>query len=107
LSTTRADAATLAVTAGKFQSVNENLSTMLTRLMSELEVMESHWRGRGGTSFTEVKQRWAADQAKLHQALAQTATAIRSSGATYDSTDTGASSRIRNAGAGTGQTLPL
>ena len=96
----------LEATANKFEQVNENLSSMLKRLMSELEVLETQWRGRGGTSFTEVKQRWAADQATLHRALAETAAAIRTSGAHYETTDTGASDRVAAAG-GAGHTLPL
>lgn len=107
MSTTRAEARALENTAGKFETVNENLGDMLKELMSRLEGLESQWRGRGGLSFTEVKQRWAADQQKLHQALSETAGAIRSSGAMYESTDTGASSRIRDAGGSAGQSLPL
>jgi WXG100 family type VII secretion target len=107
LSTTRAEADVLEATAKKFETVNQNLSDMLKRLMSELEVLESQWRGMGGTAFTSVKQRWAADQAALYEALSYTAEAIRSSGGNYQSTDTSASSRINAAGGGGGQTLPL
>lgn len=107
MSTTRAESSVLEATANKFEQVNENLSSMLKRLMSELEVLESQWRGRGGTSFTGVKQRWAMNQAALHRALAETATAIRTSGAQYESTDTGASDRIAAAGSSAGPMLPL
>jgi WXG100 family type VII secretion target len=107
VSTTRAESSVLEATANKFEQVNENLSAMLKRLMSELEVLETQWRGRGGASFTEVKQRWATDQATLHRALAETATAIRTAGAHYQSTDTGASDRVAAAGGSAGYTLPL
>jgi WXG100 family type VII secretion target len=106
LSSTHADMAVLEATAKKFESVNTELEGMLKSLLQELEVLQSAWKGAGGTSFTEVKTRWASDQNTLHQTLSQTAQAIRTSGRTYDATDTNAAHNVSAAQSGT-QTLAL
>jgi WXG100 family type VII secretion target len=92
-------------TAAKFEQVNDSLQSMLKSLMSELEVLSTAWVGRGGQSFTQVKQQWSADQSAMQTALAETATAIRSSGTSYDATDSDASSRM--AASNRGMQLPL
>lgn len=81
-------------TAAKFDQVNESLQDMLRRLMGELDVLRSQWQGAGGRSFEQVKTAWAADQAALHRALAETASAMRSSGQNYAAVDTAASTRL-------------
>lgn len=93
-------------TAGKFDHTNSDLQTMLRNLLNELEVLQTAWVGRGGRSFTNVKEQWANDQAKLQQALTETASAIRTSGKNYASTDDEASSRMNNVSRG-GPSLPL
>jgi len=79
---------------------------MLTDLMSHLEVLQTSWRGAGGGSFQQVKAAWSQDQAALHRALAETATAIRTSGQHYDVTDSQAASRMNSTNRG-GVQLPL
>lgn len=106
MSETQAQSALMEQTAGKFESVNGDLQTMLRNLLNELEVLQSAWVGRGGRSFQNVKEQWAADQAKLQQALLETAGAIRSSGQGYAATDAEASSRMNSVGRG-GPSLPL
>ena len=106
MSETKAEAAVMESTAAKFEQVNDSLQSMLKSLMSELEVLQSAWVGRGSASFTQVKQQWAQDQAAMSQALAETATAISTSGASYDSTDNEASSRMAATNRG-GIQLPL
>lgn len=106
VSQTKAEAAVMDSTAAKVEQVNDSLQSMLRGLMSELEVLQSAWVGRGGQSFTQVKQQWAQDQAAMQQALAETATAIRSSGVSYDATDSEASSRMAASNPG-GLRLPL
>ncbi|WP_189170461.1 WXG100 family type VII secretion target [Pilimelia anulata] len=102
---TRAEAAVLAATADRFESVNEALQTMLRRLMSELETLETAWRGAGGRSFQQVQQAWAADQAALGRALTETAEGIRSAGARYVAADDAVAERV--AGSHRGIRLPL
>jgi WXG100 family type VII secretion target len=92
---TQAQEAVMAQTANKFEAVNSQLESMLKRLLSELEILKSRWVGRGGMSFEQVKEAWARDQAILHRNLAETATAIRTSGVNYTTSDTDASSRFR------------
>lgn len=92
-------------TAKKFEAVNDQLQSMLTRLMSELEILHSAWRGAGGQSFTKVKQAWAEDQKRIQRALAETATAIRTSGQQYSASDSEAASKV--AATNRGISLPL
>jgi WXG100 family type VII secretion target len=105
VSQTQAQAAVMQQTAGKFEHVDESLQNMLKSLMSELEGLRNSWQGAGGRSFDTVKQQWADDQAKMHQALRETATAIRTSGQNYDASDSEAHSRI--AATNRGISLPL
>jgi WXG100 family type VII secretion target len=81
-------------TARKFEDVNASLDGMLRRLLNELEGLRTQWTGAGGNSFTNVKQAWAAEQKNLNQALAETATAIRTAGKQYATTDSAAAGRF-------------
>ncbi|NUO58958.1 MAG: WXG100 family type VII secretion target [Hamadaea sp.] len=100
MSQTQAQAAFMEQTAGKFEVTNSELQSMLRTLMGNLEVLQSGWQGAGGRSFQQVKQQWNDDQAKLQQALLETAEAIRSSGKSYHSTDQESSSRMNNVNRG-------
>ncbi len=104
--TTQAQAAVMERTAARFEQVNQSLQGMLSRLLSELEVLRSQWQGAGGRSFEQVKLAWADDQQALSRALAETASAIRTSGRRYDATDSDAAGRMTSAGRG-GLRLPL
>ena len=92
--------------AKEFEQENETLRQMLTDLMGKLAALETAWVGQGGRTFSQVKEQWSAEQAKIHQALAETAGAIRSAGQHYTAADSEAASRI-NRSAGGGLTLPL
>ncbi|HKT01638.1 MAG TPA: WXG100 family type VII secretion target [Rugosimonospora sp.] len=92
--TTQAQAAVMDSTAARFEHVNEELQGMLKRLLGELEVLQTQWVGRGGTTFEQVKQAWAADQQTLQRALGETATAIRTSGRQYQTSDGAAADRL-------------
>ncbi len=105
VTTTQAQAQVMAQTAGKFEQVSQTLDSTLKRLMGELEVLRTQWKGLGGNSFEQVKQQWSTDQAALNRALTETAQAIRTSGTQYDSTDTSASDRL--SGVHHGVQLPL
>jgi WXG100 family type VII secretion target len=103
---TQAEAAVMEATAKKFETVNSDLTSMLSTLMSELSMLTSAWQGQGARAFDQVKERYAEDLRKLNQALSETAISIRDSGAGYTTTDTDAASRVGNAGGG-GMNLPL
>jgi WXG100 family type VII secretion target len=92
--TTQAQTAVMESTAARFEHVNDALEGMLKRLLGELEILRTQWVGRGGTSFEQVKQAWAADQAALHRALGETATAIRTAGRQYQTSDGAAADRL-------------
>ena len=105
VATTEAQAAVMEQVAGKFEATNSSLQSMLNGLMSQLEVMQSKWVGAGGLSFTQVKQQWQEDMQKMNRALSETATAVRTSGQQYTSTDESAQQRV--AATNTGVNLPL
>lgn len=105
VSQTQAQAEVMAKTAANFEDANQSLQQMLTGLMRELEVLQSAWRGAGGRSFEQVKEAWSQDQIALSRALAETATAIRTSGVKYSASDAEAASRV--AATNRGMTLPL
>jgi WXG100 family type VII secretion target len=84
----------MAQTAAKFDGVSQSLDSMLTRLMGELEVLQTAWVGEGGKAFTTVKLQWQKDQTAIQQALTQTAEAIRTSGQQYTASDTDAAGRV-------------
>jgi WXG100 family type VII secretion target len=106
MSETQAQSAFMEQTANKFEHANSDLQTMLRNLLNELEVLQTAWVGRGGRSFSNVKEQWANDQAKLQQALVETAGAIRTSGQNYAATDDESASRMNNVSRG-GPALPL
>ena len=81
-------------TARRFDDVNASLDGMLRRLLNELEGLRTQWTGSGGRSFDQVKEAWAADQRKLHRALNETATAVRTAGEKYTTTDASAADRF-------------
>lgn len=107
MSQTQAQAAIMESTAAKFEATNDSLQGMLKRLMDELSVLQSAWKGAGSRSFDQVKIAWEADQQKLQQALRETATAIRTAGKQYDATDTDAASRMNSIHSGGGVQLAL
>jgi ESAT-6 family protein len=102
---TAAEAQVMESTAGKFEQVRDGLGSMLSRLMNELEVLQTAWQGQAGRSFTQVKEAYQANQKKLETALGETANAIRTSGRQYTSTDEEASGRV--SGINTSVSLPL
>ncbi len=92
--------------AAKFEQVNNDIQSMLTSLMNQLEPLQTQWSGAGGRSFTQVKLAWQQDVTKINQALSETASAIRSAGRNYTTTDSAAQQRL-SAIHGGGLSLPL
>lgn len=97
VSTTQAQAEVMERTAARFEQVNQALDTMLKRLMGELDALKPQWQGAGGRTFDETRRAWAEDQQRMHRALAETATAIRTAGRDYTATDAAAAGRARSA----------
>lgn len=94
MSGTTAQAVVMERTAAQFEQVNVGLQKMLGDMMGQLERLRSEWQGQGGRSFEQVKQNWAENQRRMHTALAETATAIRTAGRRYEATDAEAGQRI-------------
>jgi WXG100 family type VII secretion target len=105
VSKTEAQAAVMEQVAGKFERTNSALQSMLSSLMTKLEPMQSSFVGAGGSSFTQVKQAWSEDMRKMHEALSETASAIRTSGQNYSTSDDAAQQRV--AATNRGISLPL
>jgi WXG100 family type VII secretion target len=106
VSQTQASSGDMAQVAGKFDQANSDLTAMLNKLMDRLSVLQTAWVGSGGRAFESVKNQYQQDLAQLNKALADTAEAIKSSGASYDSTDSTAASLVAKSGGG-GVSLPL
>ncbi len=102
---TQAQSAVMASTAANFDTVNSSLTSMLNRLMSELSMLSSGWKGMAAGEFEKVKTQYAKDLSDLNRALGETAEAIRTSGVGYDASDSAAASRVTKSGGG--YTLPL
>ena len=94
VSQTQAEAAVMQQTAARFEQVDQSLQSMLSGLLTELEVLQTAWRGAGGRSFEQVKQQWSQDQAALQRALRETAGAIRTAGQQYEASDSDAAARV-------------
>ena len=103
---TEAQSAQMASTATQFDTVNSSLTSMLNQLMSNLSVLQSTWKGLAAGEFEKVKIQYESDLKQLNQALSETAAAIRTSGAAYDTSDTEAAARVGKSGGG-GVNLPL
>jgi WXG100 family type VII secretion target len=103
VSGTQAEAAVMAQVAAKFDHTQASLKDILNRLLVEVDSVKAVWVGRGGTSFQQVSAAWADDQRRLLEALAETATAIRTAGNSYVATDDAAADRMKVPGI----TLPL
>ena len=95
----------MASTAAKFESVNGSLTSMLNNLMSELSMLSGAWKGMAACEFERVRAQYAKDLADLNRALLETAEAVRSSGVSYDASDSAAASRVSRSGGS--YTLPL
>ena len=102
---TQAESAVMATTAARFDTVNSSLTSMLNNLMSELSVLSSAWKGMAAGEFEKVKTQYAKDLSDLNRALGETAEAIRTSGVSYDASDSAAASRVTKSGGS--YTLPL
>ena len=103
---TKADSGSMASAAVNFDAVNSSLTSMLNKLMSDLSMLNSAWKGMAAGEFEKVKSQYAKDLSDLNRALGETAEAVRTSGVSYDASDSAAASRVTKSGGG-GYTLPL
>ncbi len=94
MSTTQAQAEVMHQVASRFDDAQQQLQTMLTQLLREVEAAKAVWQGRGGASFEQASVAWAEQQRRLLTALAQTATAVRTAGTRYEHTDAEVAGRL-------------
>ena len=102
---TQAESAAMAEAAVNFDAVNSSLTSMLNKLMTDLSMLDSAWKGMAAGEFEKVKTQYARDLGDLNRALGETAEAIRTSGVSYDASDSAAASRVTKSGGG--YVLPL
>jgi WXG100 family type VII secretion target len=95
---TESQSAQMASTANEFDRINGSLQSMLSTLMNELSMLGGSWKGQGARAFEDVKIRYANDLKRLNDALAETAEGIRTSGVSYERSDTEAASSIGRTG---------
>ncbi len=82
--------------------VADRLTAMLTSLMNELTPLQEDWKGAGGGSFQQVRDRFDQDMAKLNHSLRSLAEAVGSSGRDYTVSDDEMKSEMERAGATAG-----
>lgn len=93
----------MAQTAQQVNDVADQLTTMLNTLMGNLTPLYDAWKGAGGSSFQEVRQRFDSDMARLNASLRSIAEAVGSSGRDYTVSDEEMRSEMTQAGATAGQ----
>jgi WXG100 family type VII secretion target len=103
---TQAETNEMASTAAKFDQASADLTSTLNKLMANLSMLSSTWKGAAATEFHHVKERYELNVKDLNQALSGTAEAIRASGVGYTTSDTEAAARMSKSGGGD-YTLPL
>jgi uncharacterized protein YukE len=91
---------------GEFEQVNAELTRDAHQAHGQLSDLQTAWVGSGGRAFESVKDAVRAGPQAAQQGAAETAEAIKTSGVSYDSTDTSAASLITKSGGG-GLNLPL
>ena len=107
MSETHVQALAMEQAARKFEDINRSLDGMLKELMRRLEPLQDRWQGAGGRTFAQVQQAWTRDQRLINDALAQTASALRTSGKAYEQADLDSAHRVGRTSTGGGISLPL
>ena len=106
VSQTQASSHDMAKVSAKFEQTSSDLTSTLNTLMARLTGLQTAWVGSGGRAFDSVKVQYEQDLAKLNSALRDTAEAIRTSGVSYESSDSSAADLVAKSGGG-GVSLPL
>jgi WXG100 family type VII secretion target len=99
----RTDSSLMAKTEKDVDGVADRLTSMLNNLMNELAPLQDAWKGAGGGSFTQVKERFDQDMARLNVSLRSLAEAVGSAGTDYAVSDEEMKSEMERAGATAGQ----
>ena len=77
----------MAQAAGHVRSVNEEIGTLLSTLMGQLEPIASTWKGAASSAFQQLHQRWNADAQKLNAALGSIAEALSGTHQAYSASE--------------------
>jgi WXG100 family type VII secretion target len=72
------------------------ISGMLTKLLGDLQQLEGHWLGQGGTSFVQTKATVQTETTKLHNALTGIAADVGTAGTNYAAADSDQKSTMDN-----------
>jgi WXG100 family type VII secretion target len=87
----------MAQAAAHVRGVNEEIGTLLSTLMSQLEPIASTWKGAASSAFQQLHQRWNSDAQKLNAALGGIAESLVATHRTYTASEdanTAAVSRV-------------
>jgi WXG100 family type VII secretion target len=98
----RTETAVMAQTAQHVNDVADQLTTMLSTLMTNLDPLLTAWQGAGGSAFQGVRERFNTDMARLNAALRTIAGAVGSSGTHYGASDEQTQAEVTRSGAGAG-----
>ncbi len=98
----RTDSGLMVQTEKDVDGVADRLTSMLTGLMNELIPLQDSWKGAGGGSFQQVRDRFDKDMAHLNRSLRSLAEAVGSAGRDYTVSDDEMRSEMERAGASAG-----
>ena len=84
--------------ATKVDDVNNEVRALLSSLQSQVEAVQSSWKGQAATTFQSLMMRFNEDTTKLSQALTDISEQIRSSGQGYAAQDQAAHDAVSSAG---------
>ncbi|GHE14699.1 WXG100 family type VII secretion target [Klenkia taihuensis] len=93
---TNADPVQMRSFATGAEQTADSIRGMLNSLMGQLSGLESTWKGRGGTSFIQVKSTVETEVNKLHAALTAMGGDIRTAANNYDTGDEEQSSAMQS-----------
>ncbi|SDD47857.1 WXG100 family type VII secretion target [Actinokineospora iranica] len=86
----------MAKAAVDVDNVNEEGRNALGSLRSNLEPLRDNWKGAASTAFATLMERFDADAAKLHDALAGISEQLKASNEAYARQEEEASSSLSN-----------
>jgi WXG100 family type VII secretion target len=72
--------------ASEFDSINSQLQTKFSDLLSDMQAVRDRWKGPAGEGFQRLMNRYNDDAVKLNQALKNIATNLHGNRQVYDQT---------------------
>lgn len=92
----KAGAGTLAHAAKMTGEAHDDFNAMAKQLSGKIEGNIAGWQGAGSQAFQQLHQAWQEHHQKISQLLQELQTVFTKTDASFDDTDTAASSSIKN-----------